>query len=166
MNAHDQHSMFGVDPRFVDPMAGDFRLRVDSPAIDAGVARPELNYDMNAVGRPQGWAWDIGAHEALPEVTLSGTPDDRAIHLSWTVNITPPLTSTWQIGYASETGSVLVPPISLTSTARSHTLTGLTNYVWYTITLNAMVDATAVMSDTVTVMPVNIFVYLPLVLKK
>ena len=97
---------------------------------------------MDGVGRPQGWAWDIGAHEAVPEVELSGSPADQAIHLRWTVNITPPVSSTWQIGYASETGTVLVPPISLTGTARSHVITGLTNYVWYTVTLNAMVGAT------------------------
>jgi hypothetical protein len=163
---YDQHSLFGIDPRFVDPAAGDFRLRVDSPAIDVGMALPELNYDMNAVGRPQGWAWDIGAHEAVPAVGLSGTPADRAIHLSWTVNITPPLSSTWQIGYASETGTVLVPPISLTSTARNHTITGLTNYVWYTVTLNAVVSATPILTDTVRVMPTDRFLYLPLVLKE
>jgi hypothetical protein len=163
---HDPHSMFDVDPRFLDPAAGDFRLRVDSPAVDAGMARPELNYDMNAIGRPQGWAWDIGAHEAVPEVELSGTPADQAIHLSWTVNITPPVTSTWQIGYASETGTVLVPPISLTGAARSHTITGLTNYVWYTVTLNAVVDATPILTDTVRVMPTDKSMYLPLTLKQ
>ncbi len=164
--AYDQHSAFGVDPRFIDPAAGDYGLRVDSPAIDAGMALPELNYDMNAVARPQGWAWDIGAHEAVPEVALSGAPDDQVIHLSWTVNITPPLTSTWQIGYASETGTLLVPPDSLTGTARTHTITGLSNYVWYTVTLNAMLDATSIMSDTVRVMPTDRLVYLPLMLKR
>jgi hypothetical protein len=162
---YDPYGLFGIDPRFVDPAADDFRLQVYSPAIDAGMARPELNYDINTVGRPQGWAWDIGAHEAVPEVELSGAPADQAIHLSWTVNITPPMSSTWQIGYASETGTVLVPPISLTGTARSHVITSLTNHVWYTVTLDAMLDATSIMSDTVAVMPTNVFVYLPLVLR-
>ncbi|MCP4538693.1 MAG: hypothetical protein GY832_16285 [Chloroflexi bacterium] len=162
---YDQHSTFGVDPRFVGPAAGDFYLRVNSPAIDAGITLHEFSYDMNVVSRPQGWAWDIGAHEAVPEVDLLGIPDDQAIHLNWTVNITPPLTSTWQIDYASETGTVLVPPISLTGTAHSHTITGLTNFVWYTVTLNAMLDSTPLMTNTVTVMPTNIFVCLPLVLR-
>jgi hypothetical protein len=46
-----------------------------------------------------------------------------------------------------------------------HVITGLTNCVWYTVILNAVVDATPIPTDTMTVMPANIFVYLPLVLR-
>ena len=52
-----------------------------------------------------------------------------------------------------------------TNTVRSHTLTGLTNYVWYTVTLNAMVDAAPILTDTVRVMPTDRLLYLPVVLK-
>jgi hypothetical protein len=41
----------------------------------------------------------------------------------------------------------------------------LTNYTLYTITLNAVVDGTAVLTDTTTVMPTDLFVFLPVVLK-
>jgi hypothetical protein len=114
----------------------------------------------------EGSAPDFGAYEFVPELVLHGTPADQAIHLSWIVNITLPITSTWQIDYTSETGTVLLPPISIpTNIVRSHTLTGLTNYVWYTVTLSAMLDSTTLLSDTVRAMPSDIFVYLPLVLR-
>ncbi|MBN1887418.1 MAG: choice-of-anchor D domain-containing protein, partial [Thermoflexales bacterium] len=71
---YDQHSLFGTGPGFVDPAAGDFRLRVDSPAIDAGIALTEFNYDRYATARPQGQAWDIGAHEVLVEGEITVSP--------------------------------------------------------------------------------------------
>jgi hypothetical protein len=48
---------------------------------------------------------------------------------------------------------------------RAYTLTGLTNYTWYTVTLNAMSGSVSFLADTVTVLPTDIFVYLPLVLR-
>ena len=51
------------------------------------------------------------------------------------------------------------------SASRAYTLTNLTNYEWYTVTLNAMLDTTVLYSDTVTVMPTDRFVYLPVLLK-
>ena len=51
-----------VDPKFT--MAGsDFRLQSGSPAIDAGVTISEISSDINAISRPQGVAYDIGAFE-------------------------------------------------------------------------------------------------------
>jgi hypothetical protein len=44
-------------------------------------------------------------------------------------------------------------------------LTDLTNYVWYTVTLNAVVGATPILTDTVRVMPTDRFVCLPLVMR-
>jgi hypothetical protein len=52
------------------------------------------------------------------------------------------------------------------SPTRTFTLTGLTNYVWYNVTLNAMLDGTSWLTDTITAMPTDRLVYLPLVLKK
>ena len=67
---------------------------------------------------------------------------------------------------AATTGTVLTPQIEIpTSTVRAHTLTDLTNYVWYTVTLNAMMGASPVLTDTVHVMPTDTFLYLPLVLR-
>jgi hypothetical protein len=44
-------------------------------------------------------------------------------------------------------------------------LTGLTNYIWYTIILQAMLDSTPLLSDTARVMPTDRFVSLPVLLK-
>ncbi len=160
----DQHSLFGVDPGFVNPAAGDYRLRVGSPAVDRGVARYEFNYDLAFKLRPQLAAWDIGAYEATPQLALRGAPADRAIRLSWETNVTLPATSTWRITYESP-GSVFLPVANITNTLRAYTLTGLTNYVWYTVTLDAVLDGAPFLSDTVRVMPTDRFVYLPLAQK-
>ena len=52
------------DPLFVNPGAGDLRLREGSPAIDAGTADPG-NGTTDVAGKPRtlGAAPDIGAHE-------------------------------------------------------------------------------------------------------
>jgi len=99
------------------------------------------------------------------ELVLSGTPADQAIHLSWTVNVTLPVTSTWLINHQSQAGTSYTPIPDIISTTRAYTLTGLTNYVWYTVTLNAMLDSTPFLTDTVRVKPTDIFVYLPLALR-
>ena len=49
---HDQHSKIGVDPKFVDAAAGDYRLRKDSPAIGTGDP---------AIKGPDGKPLDLGA---------------------------------------------------------------------------------------------------------
>jgi hypothetical protein len=50
-----------TDPRLVD--ATDFRLRYDSPAIDAGLRLPEVTHDADGVVRPRGVGYDLGAYE-------------------------------------------------------------------------------------------------------
>jgi hypothetical protein len=158
----DQHSLFGVNPSFVDAAGGDFHLRFDSPVVERGVAVSTFNYDHDGVIRPQGAAWDIGAYEALPELVLAGTPADGIVYLNWAVNVTLPVSTTWRIDYDGPVGDQ-VPPITLVSEpARSYTLTGLTNYTWYTVTLNAVLTGTPFLTDTAAVMPTDITVYLPL----
>jgi hypothetical protein len=51
-----------ADPKLQNPGSGDFRLRYDSPAIDAGVVIPGINDQ-----RFRGKAPDIGAHEFRSE---------------------------------------------------------------------------------------------------
>jgi hypothetical protein len=162
---YDQHGMYGVDPRFVNPGTGDFYLRVDSPAIDQGIEVAEFNYDRDTTIRPQGATWDIGAYETTPAVVLTGAPADQAIHLHWAVNVTLPVTSTWRIDYEGPTGDEPSPITDVVSPTRSYTLTGLTNFTWYTVTLSAMLSDTALLSDTVQVMPTGYILYLPLVVK-
>ncbi len=104
-----------------------------------------------------------GSAQAL-ELTLHGAPANRAIRLSWDVAGALPATATWTIAYESP-GSAFLPVTGIVSPTRAYSLTGLTNGVWYTVTLDAMVNGASIISDTVRVMPVNQFVYLPLVLR-
>lgn len=106
----------------------------------------------------RGTAWD-------DTILLSGAPRDRAIHLTWCVYTTLPPETTWQIDYQSQTGTLYMPITGIISPTRAYMLTGLTNYVWYTVTLNAMLGSTPLLTDTVTVMPTDRFLYLPLILK-
>jgi hypothetical protein len=107
----------------------------------------------------------IYPHPLTKELVLHGTPANQAIHLTWTVGGDLPPTSTWQIGYYSQTvTSPLTHTVPLSAT-RAYTLTGLTNYTWYTVTLNGMLASAPFLTDTVTVMPTDIFVYLPVVWK-
>ena len=50
------------DPRFVDPAARDYHLKIDSPAVDAGI-EAGVATDWEGDMRPQGAAPDIGADE-------------------------------------------------------------------------------------------------------
>jgi hypothetical protein len=54
-----------ADPRFADASAGDFRLQDGSPAIDAGadLRAQGVTTDFHGTMRPQGKAFEIGAHE-------------------------------------------------------------------------------------------------------
>ncbi len=47
------------------------------------------------------------------------------------------------------------------NTTRAYTMTGLTNYVWCTVTLSAMQGGTPFLTDIVGVMPTDQFVYYP-----
>jgi hypothetical protein len=146
-------------PLFIDREQRDFRLQAGSPALDAGVIIPGINEGYNDA------APDLGAIEFTPSLILHGSPANQAINLNWNVDITIPATTTWHIDYYTTTTDILTAT-DPSSTTRAYMLTELTNYDLYTVTLSAMVGTTAVLSDTITVMPTDIFVYLPLVLKE
>jgi hypothetical protein len=158
----DGHSLFGVEPRFRSAGTGDYRLRPSSPAIDRGMAMAEYNYDKDLVFRPQIAAWDMGPYEAVPELELVGSGADAAIHLSWTVNVSLPTTTTWTTDYQGVPGDQPPPITGIPGEARSYSLTGLANYTWYTVTLTS---DPPLLSDTVAVMPTDLITYLPAVWK-
>ncbi len=150
------------------PMPFQFMtLRSDCNAVDAGIALPNINDDY------QGSAPDLGAYEVgadLPhygprdaqDLRLTGIPADQTIYLNWQLNATLPMTATWRISYTGPPGSPPSPVTGLTYDTYNLALTNLTNYTFYPVTLNAMVEGTAVLTDTITVMPTDILVYLPL----
>jgi len=107
----------------------------------------------------RGVAWD-------DTVSLSGAPGDRTIHLAWRVYTPLPSGTTWQIDYDRPTGDQPSPITGILSPTRTYSLTGLTNYTWYTVTVSAMSDGSALLTSNVVAMwPTDILVYLPLVLK-
>ena len=79
----DKHSKIGVDPKFVDAKAGDYRLQKDSPAIGAGdpaiksaegkpldlgafqFGKPESDWLLRWIGKPPAGT--------APQPTTSGT---------------------------------------------------------------------------------------------
>ena len=150
-------------PAFRNPIMSDYHLTPASAAIDQGVDAG-VTTDLDGAPRPFG-GFDLGAYEAGPEVELRGTPGNRAIYLTWQINTPLPVTSTWRIDYTSGTGTAYLPITGVISSTRTYSLTGLTNYAWYTVTLNAMLDSTPFLTDTVRVMPTDRLVYLPLVAK-
>ncbi len=101
-------------------------------------------------------------HPLTNELALNGIPADQTIYLDWTVSAVLPVTTTWQIRYDGPPGDPFPPIAGLPEPTRAYTLTGLTNYIPYTITLNAMLDSTPFLTDTVTLMPTDQFLFLPL----
>jgi hypothetical protein len=67
-----EKSVFSLNPRFINPHSGDFRLRIDSPCIDAGNNNPTQKLSLTDIdetsrivdGDSDGVAIvDLGAHE-------------------------------------------------------------------------------------------------------
>jgi hypothetical protein len=159
-NAVDGAPVIG-NPRFANAAADDFHLQSSSAAIDAGLALAQVATDKDGVARPKGAAYDAGAYEFVPALTLYATPGNYSLRLGWSVNVTLPVTSTWQIDYGGPPGDQPSPITGITNTARAYTLTGLTNYAPYTVTLTARLGGAPVLTDTVTAMPTDRFVFLP-----
>jgi hypothetical protein len=96
-------------------------------------------------------------------LTLNGVSANQTIKLSWEVNTSLPVTGTWQIAYDGPAGDQLSPITGLLEPTRAYTLTGLTNYTLYSVTLNAMLDSTPVLTGTLTLLPTDIQVFMPVV---
>jgi hypothetical protein len=86
-SGNDRHSTF-ADPGFVDPAAGDFSLRADSPAVDAGAFLAASGAtDLGGEPRAQAGGIDLGAFEVAapppsPTPSIAG-PVTYAGDLDW-----------------------------------------------------------------------------------
>lgn len=126
---------------------------------------PPIGPDVN------GYQHDIPAKrrlEGLPctqttELIFHGMPADQTIYLTWETAASLPVTATWEIRYDGPPGDQPSPIGGLPEPTRAFTLTGLTNYSLYTITLNAIQESTPILTDTISVMPTDRIVLLPLI---
>ncbi|MFQ6101990.1 MAG: hypothetical protein ACE5OS_12265 [Anaerolineae bacterium] len=156
----DAHSV-EQDPLFVnadDPAGPDGVFWTD----DDGLRLPPGSPSVGA-GRFGG---EIGAYAFEPALSLQGAPGSETIYLSWTVNVTLPVSTTWHIDYYTHTASIYTATEPLSATRSTVLTEHVENYQWYTVALHAMVDSTSWLSDTVRVMPTDRFVYLPLVMRE
>jgi hypothetical protein len=134
-------------------------LKVYGPGVDA---------DRVTVNDGEAVATKIGDYVYVfgeTTLVLHGAPANRTIYLTWNVYGDLPVGAFWRIDYGSQTGTAYLPITGIISPTCAYTLTGLTNYVWYTVTLSAMLDASPILTDTVRVMPTDSFVYLPFVVR-
>jgi uncharacterized protein YmfQ (DUF2313 family) len=69
-SGQDATSIYGQDPKLVDPSAGDFRLLSSSPAIDAGLS---LGLRDDYAGNPRVGTPDVGAYEYGQAFSGSGS---------------------------------------------------------------------------------------------
>lgn len=168
---------------------GNFDYVTNSVVWDAGIPNHDLPASLYLSKMPDWWCheipWppigpdvagfanDIPAKrrlEGLPcthpiGISLSGIPADKAVHLSWEVRSALPAGTTWEISYTGTPGSPPSPITGLPESTRAFTLSSLTNYELYTITLEAVLGGAPLLTEKVTVMPTDIFLHLPIVYK-
>jgi hypothetical protein len=150
------NDLVNIDPLLIDPARDNYHINTGSPAIDAGL-NVGITTDLDGNPRPQGNGYDIGAYEFTPAVSLWGHPASHTVTLNWRVNVALPLTTTWAIGYSGPPGDQAPPITGIPLNTHAFTLTGLTNYAWYTFTLTTDPPWLA---DAITLMPTDHIIYL------
>jgi hypothetical protein len=137
-----------------------------SPVFDAANPAYSPGEDILGHTRPFGGAPDIGAYEFVPDLALNGAPADQTLHLNWQLNTALPAGSAWRIDYLGPVGDQPSPITNIISPTRSYALTGLTNYIQYSITVKAMVGTTPIFtSNQVVAIPTDRIIYLPVIQK-
>ena len=157
-----------ADPSFRAP--GDYHLSAGSPVINGGHDEGVV-IDLDGHTRLVGSAPDIGAYELQSLVGLSARPGDKKIHLAWWLAGHDPFLTSFSISVTiSPRGTVSYSPALITglpTTTLAYTLTDLVNYTWHTVTVEGWDarDSLLMRSNAVTVMPTDIAVYLPLIVR-
>ena len=149
----------------------DYHLGTGSPAINAG--RDEgVAVDLDGQPRLVGSAPDMGAYELGPLINLSAWPGDEQIHLDWQLAVNDSVLASFAISVAVRPqGTVVYSPTlvsHLPTTTLAYTLTSLVNYAWYTVMVEGWdaSDGLLMRSNSVVVMPTDIYVYLPAILHR
>ncbi len=83
---YDAHSFIAAPPDHFVAVGSDYRLRPDSPAVDAGTATSAPPLDLDGVSRPQGPAVDIGAYERTIAATATPVPTPTPVPSSHTIS--------------------------------------------------------------------------------
>ncbi len=149
-----------ADPRFVDPVSGNYRLQSTSPAKDSALISSvyqtfqnlygqSIALDPDKVTRPQGSAWDIGAYEfqgnvdpAAPIISsFTASPSSISTGgsstLSWSVSNASSLSINQGIGTVTGTSRSVSPSTTTTYTLTATGSTGLTTTSTATVTVAA-----------------------------
>ena len=103
------------DPKFENALNGNFKLKKDSPLIDAGKYLPNVNKDFDGDYRAQGKSHDIGAFEYNDDSTISiraNAGEDQTICLGERITLTATGGTTYKWSTGETTASIEVSPTS------------------------------------------------------
>ncbi len=152
------------DPQFIGDAVQPFQIAATSPAVNRAVGSTEP-FDM--AGNLRQGVPDIGAFEAPPfRVTvIQLSSESLRAHWGQQVGIDHYLLTVGCPQGANRPNEIgCNAPTAYPGNAESATLTGLTNYVNYSISVSAMDEnGNALASDETVAMPTDIFLYTPLV---
>ncbi|MCP4417255.1 MAG: right-handed parallel beta-helix repeat-containing protein [Chloroflexi bacterium] len=118
-----------------------------------------VNYDY------EGNAPDTGALEFVPIFDLVGIPGDRAVYLRWKITEDLPETAVLQLQYTGSQGTPPSPIDNIPLSVDEYVLTGLENYMFYEITLSAIDSGVPLLTDTISVMPTDIYSFMPIIVR-
>ncbi|MCC6189739.1 MAG: right-handed parallel beta-helix repeat-containing protein [Anaerolineales bacterium] len=156
------------DPGFVDSAHYDFHLDGYNQVRDAGTDVGVLT-DIDGDPRPSGCCPDLGADEALPALRLSVWPQDGALRLMWN-ELYDPNVASFAVIYSPPPGAANAaegasPILNLPPDTRTITLTGLTNFVPYSVQVIARDSGNVDLftSNELALSPTDLAAFLPAV---